>query len=58
MFQVVVDDLNISANNMTEVDLVTPEIVYQAISCINVNTSDVCFEFKSNATEVPLFLYI
>ena len=45
----VVDDLNISANNMTEVDLVTPEIVYQAISCINVNTSDVCFEFKSNA---------
>ena len=34
---------------MTEVDLVTPEIVYQAISCINVNTSDVCFEFKSNA---------
>ena len=45
----VVSDLNISAKNMDEVDLVTPEIVYQAISCINVNTSDVSFGFKSNA---------
>ena len=35
----VVDDLNISANNITEVDLVTPEIVYQAISCIKAKPS-------------------
>ena len=47
--QKIVQDLNISADNMSEVDLVSPEIVYQAISCININTNDVSFGFKSNA---------
>ena len=44
-----IHDLNINVDNLAEVDLVTPEVVYQAISCINVNKSDVNFGFKSNA---------
>ena len=42
-------NLDINVDNMAEVDLVTPEVVYQAISCINVNKSDVNYGFKSNA---------
>ena len=41
--------LNINVDNLSEVDLVTPAVVYQAISCINVNKSDVNYGFKSNA---------
>ena len=44
-----IHDLNINVDKLAEVDLVTPEVVYQAISCINVNKSDVNFGFKSNA---------
>ena len=47
-----VDDLNISQNDLCDVELVTPDIVYQAISCVNVNTNDVNFNFKSNALRV------
>ena len=46
------DDLNISQNDLCDVELVTPDIVYQAISCVNVNTNDVNFNFKSNALRV------
>ena len=45
----VLSDLNINLCDMSDVALVTPEVVYQAISCINVNKSDVSFGFKSNA---------
>ena len=45
----VISDLNITVDDMSDVGLVTPEIVYQAISCINVNKSDVNYGFKSNA---------
>ena len=41
--------LNISVDDLSDVDLVTPAVVYQAISCINVNKSDVNYGFKSNA---------
>ena len=44
-----VEDLNISQQDLDDVKLVTPDIVYQAISCINNNTNDVNFVFKSNA---------
>ena len=43
------DSLNINHNNMADVNLVSPEIVYQAITCINANKSDNVYDFKSNA---------
>ena len=44
-------DLNndISQNSMNDVELVTPEVVFQAISSINSNKSDNNFDFKSDA---------
>ena len=45
----VVDDLHISQNDFSDVELINPDIVYQAICCINVNTNDVNFGFQSNA---------
>ena len=43
------DSLNFSYNDMSDVEKVSPEIVYQAISCINANKGDNAFDFKSNA---------
>ena len=42
-------NLNISDNVMSTVELVSPQIVYQAISCINSDKSDNMYNFKSNA---------
>ena len=44
-----VNDLNINCDDFSEIDLVTPDIVYQAILSVNLNKSDVNFSFKSNA---------
>ena len=44
-----VDDLHISQNDFCDVELINPDIVYQAICCVNVNTNDVNFGFQSNA---------
>ena len=43
------DGLNITDSDLYDVDLVSPEVVYQAISCINMNKNDNNFDFKSNA---------
>ena len=43
------NSLNFSYNDMSDVEKVSPEIVYQAITCINANKSDNVFDFKSNA---------
>ena len=43
------NDLNIDINTLSDIDLVTPQVVYQAISCINANKNDNMFDFKSNA---------
>ena len=44
-----VHDLNVNCDDISEIELVTPEIVYQAIMCINPNKNDVNSSFKSNA---------
>ena len=44
-----IDDLNICNNDMADVDKVSPEIVYQAITCIKADKSDNVYDFKSNA---------
>ena len=46
---VLLDSLDISVSDMSDVDLVSPEIVFQAITCINSNKSDNMHNFKSNA---------
>ena len=43
------DSLNFSNSDMSDVEKVSPEIVYQAITCINANKSDNVYNFKSNA---------
>ena len=43
------DSLNINNSDMADVEKVSPEIVYQAIACINENKSDNVYDFKSNA---------
>ena len=43
------NNLNISDNDMSIVELVSPQIVYQAISCINSDKNDNMYNFKSNA---------
>ena len=46
---IVLDNLNISHHDMADIEKVSPEIVFQAISCINTDKSDNLFDFKSNA---------
>ena len=46
---IMLDSLDIGASDMSDVEIVSPEIVYQAITCINANKSDNVFDFKSNA---------
>lgn len=43
------DSLGINMNDMSDVEKVSPQIVYQAITCINANKSDNVYDFKSNA---------
>ena len=43
------DSLNFSDNDLLDIDKVSPEIVHQAINCINSNKSDNVYDFKSNA---------
>ena len=45
----ILDSLNISNHDMADIEKVSPEVVFQAISCINANKSDNIFDFKSNA---------
>ena len=44
-----IDDLQISQNYVCDDELINPDIVYQAICCVYVNTNDVNFGFQSNA---------
>ena len=46
---ILLDNLNINVDSMSDVDLVSPELVFQAISSINLNKSDNVYNFKSNA---------
>ena len=47
--KVVLDRLNVNVNSMTDVELVTPQLVYQAISKLKSEKSDSNFCWKSNA---------
>ena len=47
--KVVLDSLNVNVNSMADVELVTPQLVYQAISNLKFNKSDSSFDWKSNA---------
>ena len=46
---ILLDSLNFSNSDMADIEKVSPEIVYQAITCINANKSDNVYDFKSNA---------
>ena len=48
----IIESLNINNDDFYEIEYVTPEIVYQAIMCINLNSNDVNFGFKSNAIKI------
>ena len=39
----IIESLNINNNDLYEIEYVMPEIVYQAIMCINLNSNDVNF---------------
>ena len=46
---VVLDSLNVGVNSMADIELVTPQLVYQAICKLKSNKSDNNFNWKSNA---------
>ena len=46
---VLIDNLNIDVCSMDDVDMVTPQLVYQAINKLQPNKSDNSFNWKSNA---------
>ena len=47
--EVVLDSLNVNMNSMDDVELVTPQLVYQAISKLKSDKSDSNFIWKSNS---------